>query len=72
MSLYELDSAELRADGDSKGLTFSDEEDEYNYYTGSEYEEEETPRFLRFRAFLALMMPILLSAASVCLIAKHH
>ena len=72
MSLHELDGVQSHADGGRDGLTFSDEEDEYNYYTGSDFEEEETPRFLRFRSFLALMVPVLISAASGCLIAKNH
>ena len=51
-------------------LRFSDDEDEYNYYTGSDDDEEEfggfaeESKYSRLRAFSALLLPILMSASA--------
>ena len=48
-------------------LKFSDDEDEYNYYTGSDDEEferfAEQENYSRIRAFTALLLPLLVSAS---------
>ena len=55
-------------------LKFSDDEDEYNYYTGSDdddYEQEEES-YSRFRAFTSLLMPLLVSATAGMYLYKQH
>jgi len=62
----------LANDERMKGYTFSDEEDEYNYYTDGEDEEFNENRFYRLRAFFAILAPIVVSAAGGVMIAKQH
>lgn len=71
--MYELEP-NAAVDYQDDPLKFSDDEDEYNYYTGSddEYEQEEEESYSRLRAFTSLLMPLLVSATAGMYLYKQH
>jgi len=63
-SMYALEATEEEAR--ANGFTFSDDEDEYNYYTDSdeEFERFAEQQFSRLRTLFGNVIPILATAAA--------
>ena len=63
------------ADDNKHGFTFSDDENEYNYYTNSDEEDFERfaeQQFSRLRALGALLLPTFVSIGIGCFLAKQQ